>query len=129
MREKTRRDSSNTGRRNGRFTRYTTESIAWHGRALREATLVRRLVRIAGLGGSGVLGATGTIDALQKGAISELLLTPRFVEMNPGLALRTAQLGAASGARTTTIAGLAAFELDFAAGGIGAVLRRPCGRS
>ena len=127
MRSKTLADSSKARRHHLQFTPQAT--AAWHARVLREATLVRRLRRVARLGGAGVLGATRTLDALERGTITELLLTPRFVELNPGLALRAAQRATALGAPTTTITGLAALELDLAAGGIGAVLSRSCARS
>ena len=64
------------------------------------------------------------MDALEQGAVSELLVTPRFVELDPAAAARATQLAAEYGAKSTTISGLAAFELDLAAGGIGAILRR-----
>jgi hypothetical protein len=64
------------------------------------------------------------MDELEQGTVNELLITPRFVELDPNAAARATQLAAKYGARATTITGLAAFELDLAAGGIGAILRR-----
>lgn len=97
---------------------------AWHSRALREATAVRRLLRGAVDGGAGVTGQASSMDALERDAVSELFVTLRFLEGDPSAAKRAATLAAAHGAKMTTISGLAGFELDLAAGGIGAFLRR-----
>jgi len=65
-----------------------------------------------------------TMAALQHGAVRHLLLTPRFVETRSSVSLAASRLAAATGAGTTVVAGVAAFELDLAANGIGAVLQR-----
>ena len=97
-------------------------------RVLREASLIRRLLRRKHAVETSVVGETATVDALERGAVDELLLTPRFAELRPAASVRAIQLAATHGVRTTNITGLAAFELDLAADGIGAVLRRsPCG--
>jgi hypothetical protein len=93
-------------------------------RSQTSATIVAQLPGGARPGGAAVIGAMRTIDALEHDMIRELLLTRRFVELNPDLAMKAAYLGSAHGVRTTTITGLAALELDLAGGGIGAVLRR-----
>jgi len=102
---------------------------AWHSAAFRDATTVRRLLRGTAGGGLGVKGQGSTMDALEQRAVSELLLTPRFVELHPDAALQATRLAAKHGAKSTTISGLAAFELDLASGGIGAILRRPNSQS
>lgn len=124
MRSPTPPDPSRTRRRPLVSVASASIGEAWHTRALREATTVRRLLRGTRVGRSGVIGETRTIDALERGAVTELLLTPRFAELRPGASLRATQLAAMQGARTTRVTGLAAFELDLAAEGIGAVLRR-----
>jgi hypothetical protein len=124
MRSQTLAESSKRRRRQFAAFTSTSTSAAWHARALREASTVRRLLRGARAGGAGVIGEKLTIDALQHGTVRELLLTRRFVELHPGAFVRATQCAAAHGVRTTTITGLAAFELDLAATGIAALLRR-----
>lgn len=105
------------------FASFSTNA-AWRERALREASTVRRLLRGVGERSAGVLGEKLTIDALEHGRVRELLLTRRFVEVHPRVAVRAMQLAALQGVRMTMITGLAAFELDLAATGIAALLRR-----
>jgi hypothetical protein len=95
----------------------------WRGRALREHALVRRASRGV-QEGSAALAAGPTIDALERDSIGTLLITARFIELHPHLWARACQLTATHRARVIKVTGAAAFELDFMAGGIGAILRR-----
>lgn len=101
---------------------------AWHTRAVYEATAVRRILRSAHAGGNGVFGIAATMGALELNLTRHLLITERFVESNPRLALLV-QLAVDAGKLTTqTISGAAALELDLVGEGIGAVLARRHGR-
>lgn len=66
-----------------------------------------------------------TFAALERGAASELLLTPGFIELQPAAASHAVELAQRSGVRTTLLSGVAALELDLVGDGVGARLRRP----
>lgn len=93
-------------------------------RALREVSLVRRAIRGARAHTNGVVGRSSTIDALQQGAVSELLITRRFIEIEPVHAAKAVEFAADRHVPTTMISGVAALELDLVTGGIGALLSR-----
>jgi hypothetical protein len=97
---------------------------AWRTRALREATTVRRVLRDHRVSGLTTLGETDTMAALERGVVTELLITLRFEELRPSISRAARALAATRGARTTVLTGMAAFELDLAGDGIAAVLRR-----
>lgn len=96
----------------------------WRSRALREAAMVRRVLRGAHDGHSCVAAEASTIDALELGTVDELLLTPRFIDLHGDSSRRAIELARAQGAGISTLSGSAAFELDLLADGVGAVLRR-----
>lgn len=103
----------------------TSEAFeAWHSRALRDTATVRRALRGAHAGHFGVVAITPTMDALEHGAVEELLITPRFIDSNSDASAKALQLAGKSSARVSVLSGAAAFELDLVAGGIGAILRR-----
>jgi hypothetical protein len=81
------------------------------------------VIRGARLWDSGRLGEGDTVAALERGRVSEVVQTRRFLENHPVAARRINDLAATTGARVTVIAGVAAFELDFVADGVGAMLR------
>jgi hypothetical protein len=102
---------------------------AWRSRALYEAATVRRALRAEGSNATGVSTPAMTIEALECGAVAELLVTPRYIDVHPEDSTKAMRLGRACGARLSVLSGSAAFELDLVAGGIGAILRRsssPC---
>jgi hypothetical protein len=105
-----------------------SELDAWRQRALRQATTVRRVLRSAGVMGTSTSSTVPTLDALQAGTVEELLLTPRFIEMNPEVSATALRLARDGHAQVSTVTGAAAFELDLVAGGIGAMLRRSASR-
>lgn len=91
-------------------------------RAISESQLVRRIIRGAHLWDSGRLGEADTLGALERGRVGEIVETRRFLENHPAAARRINDLAAASGVQVRTIVGIAAFELDFVAEGVGAIL-------
>lgn len=101
---------------------------AWRMRALRHATAVRRMLRSAGVTDTSAVGEAPTLDALKSGMAEELLLTTRFIDMNPDLSATALELARQRSIRVTMVTGVAALELDLVAGGIGAVLRRSASR-
>jgi hypothetical protein len=100
----------------------------WHTRAVYEASAVRRILRSAHAGGSGVVGVAATMDALEAKTTRDLLITARFVELNSRLAALIRQAVDAGQLTTRTITGVAALELDLVGEGIGAILSRKPGR-
>ena len=92
-------------------------------RAILESQLVRRVIRGARLWDSARLGEGDTLAVLERGFVSEVLETRRFVENHPAVARRINDVASARGTCVTVIAGIAAFELDFVADGVGALLR------
>ena len=103
----------------------TAEPAASRDRAIREASLVRRVLRGAQSGGSGATGAAATIRALEAGTVRTLIMTRRFVDTQPGAAANVRALARAVGIEPTILSGVGAFELDMVAGGLGALLQRP----
>jgi stalled ribosome rescue protein Dom34 len=102
----------------------TPSRDAWRMRALREASIVRRVLRGLDIAGSSTVGETDTMAALERSAVNELLITRRFTERRPSASTVARGLAAFGGVRTTIVTGVAALELDLAGDGIGAVLRR-----
>lgn len=102
-----------------------SESAGWRERAIRETTLVRRVLRGAQSGGAAAAGPADTVHALEVGTVRELLLTRHFLDSQPSAADNVLTLARAAGIATTVLAGVGAFELDMVAGGVGALLRRP----
>jgi hypothetical protein len=102
----------------------------WRVRALRDVGTVRRMLRGAGtsrtaLSPASALGENNAMAALQRGEVAQLLMTRRFIETRSSSSVAASQLAAASAVCINVVAGVAAFELDLAANGIGAVLQRP----
>jgi stalled ribosome rescue protein Dom34 len=64
------------------------------------------------------------MEALERGAVAELLITPRYIDLHDEESAKAMRLGRATGARLSILSGAAAFELDLVTGGIGAILRR-----
>lgn len=93
-------------------------------RAIREASLVRRVLRAAQIGGPGAAGAPATVRALETGTVRTLLMTRRFVDTQPASASNVRALARAIGVEPTILSGVGAFELDIVAGGVGALLQR-----
>lgn len=94
-------------------------------RAIREASLVRRVLRGAKSGGAGAAGAAATIRALEAGTVRTLFMTRRFRDTQPAAAANVDLLARAIGIEPTILCGVGAFELDMVAGGVGALLQRP----
>ena len=102
----------------------------WRVRALRDVGTVRRMLRGAHTSRTGAsltsaLGESNAMAALQRGEVAQLVMTPRFIETRSSTSIAASRLAAANGVRINVVAGVAAFELDLAANGIGAVLQRP----
>jgi len=98
--------------------------VAEGERALREAAAVRNALHTPNR--RSALGQAHTMASLDRGAVRELLLTPRFIEMNPGAAITACRSSSNCGARVTVVHGVAALHLDVIADGI-AVIPRYCG--
>ena len=117
--------TSNTAAAGAPLSRRISFVVSRHDswRAILESQLVRRVIRGARLWDSGRLGEGDTLAALERGRVSEVVQTRRFLENHPAAARRINDVAAARGTRVTVIAGIAAFELDFVADGVGALLR------
>ena len=89
-------------------------------RVLREAAVLRV---VSGPGTGSVIGQVRTMALLDRGTVRELLLTPRFIETNPGTAISACRSSHRCGAAITVVHGAAALHLDLIADGIGALLR------
>ena len=95
--------------------------VAGRERAAREAAVVRNA--LSGSGAGSALGQILTMASLDRGTVRELLLTPRFIETNPGAAISACRSSHQCGAAVTMVHGAAALHLDLIADGIGAALR------
>lgn len=95
--------------------------VAGREMTAREAAAVRNALRGSGAGSA--LGQVLTMASLDRGTVRELLLTPRFIEMNPGAAISACRGSHECGAAVTMVHGVAALHLDLIADGIAAALR------
>ena len=107
------------------FPSITRVDSSWHARAIRDATVVRRVVRNSSIGGRGVVGIAGTTVALQQNTIQQVLLTPRFRERHPQVADLVDELARSKRFTTHVVSGAAALNLDLIGDGIAAILLRP----
>ncbi len=92
-------------------------------RAERDRVAVEQLLEQTGAHANGVVGAVATLDALEHGAASELLLTPGFIDAHGMEADRAIDHALDDGTAIEVVTGAAAADLDARGGGVGAVLR------
>ena len=96
----------------------------WHTKAVMDATAVKRVLHPADPRRA-VAGVSESLRALNQGEVQEWLQTSRFIETNPDIAERVAELSDVGRLVIRRISGVAAAQLDLAADGVGALIRRP----
>jgi Bacterial archaeo-eukaryotic release factor family 10 len=89
----------------------------------RDRALVNAVFDAAAAGQLGVVGATDTRHALRCGAVHELLLTDKFINVNPDRAERFIHDALADQAIVEVVTGDGAARLDDRSDGVGAILR------
>jgi hypothetical protein len=110
-----------------RVARAAIVDAAEHGIAQlrweRDRTLLGKLLEHTGAHMNGVVGPVATLDAVQRGSASSVLLTPPFLTTHADDAERVLEGTLAEGGEVHLLDGAPADELDAHGGGIGATLR------
>jgi hypothetical protein len=88
-------------------------------RAIRELARVRCALRDARQGASGLVSVA---RALHGGSARQIMITTRFLELEPGPAMALLQAATDQGVATVVVNGAGALELDVRGGGVGALL-------